>query len=135
MQSQPDIISQDGGFGPLPSQDKVNRVWGYYRVLHEIGQNVKLKELTVDPGKKLSMQKHALRQEYWFVAEGIATLYSLDQELNQYHVGDFGLYQSLNIDTEEWHQLSNEQEFPLKIIEIQFGDKCVEEDITRRTIE
>lgn len=112
---------------------KTMRNWGYYRVLHEIGQQVKLKELTVNPGNKLSMQRHFHREEYWFVAEGVATLYTLDNAGKETHVGDFGLFQSLNIECEEWHQLRNEQDFPLKIIEIQFGDKCIEEDIVRKT--
>ena len=29
---------------------KTERTWGYYRVLHEDGQQVKVKELTVNPG-------------------------------------------------------------------------------------
>ena len=34
---------------------KTKRPWGYYRVLHESGQEVKVKELTVEPGQSLSM--------------------------------------------------------------------------------
>jgi mannose-6-phosphate isomerase-like protein (cupin superfamily) len=112
--------------------DKVLRDWGYYRVLHEVGEHVKLKELTVEPGKSLSMQKHDSRFELWFVAEGIATLYSLDSEQEFFHVGDYGLHRDIRINVDEWHQLRNEQTFPLKIIEIQYGDKCIEEDITRK---
>lgn len=44
---------------------KTERSWGYYRVIHEHGQRVKVKELTVDPGKYLSMQRHKSRAEYW----------------------------------------------------------------------
>ena len=32
----------------------------------------------------------------------------------------------------EWHQLCNETDRPLKLIEIQFGENCVEEDIERQ---
>jgi mannose-6-phosphate isomerase-like protein (cupin superfamily) len=32
----------------------------------------------------------------------------------------------------QWHMLCNETDHPLKLIEIQFGDNCVEEDIERR---
>ena len=32
----------------------------------------------------------------------------------------------------EWHQLVNNGNTPLKVIEIQFGEKCVEEDIERK---
>ena len=59
-------------------EPKTERSWGYYRVLHENGPQVKVKELTVEPGKKLSMQRHQLRAEHWFVSEGIATLYGID---------------------------------------------------------
>ena len=31
----------------------------------------------------------------------------------------------------EWHQLINEEDDPLIVIEMQFGDKCDEEDIER----
>ena len=34
---------------------KTSRTWGYYRVLHEVGTNTKLKELTVAPKTCLSM--------------------------------------------------------------------------------
>lgn len=111
---------------------KTLRNWGYYRVLHEIDMKVKLKELTVNPGQKLSMQKHHHRKEYWFVAEGVATLYTLDNMGKETHVGDFQLFEELHIDIEEWHQLRNEKDTPLKIIEIQYGDRCVETDIKRK---
>ncbi len=107
------------------------RPWGYYRVLHTVGDNVKVKELTVEPGSSLSMQKHYHRTELWFVAEGIATLNTV-KDNNLEHVSDIGLHQFVIINSEDWHQLQNNQDFPLKIIEIQYGDKCIEEDIVRQ---
>ena len=59
-------------------EPKTTRDWGYYRVLHEYGPHVKVKELTVEPGKKLSMQRHKHRAEHWFVSEGEASVYGLD---------------------------------------------------------
>ena len=47
---------------------KTERTWGHYRVLHEVGNHVKLKELTVAPKTCLSMQRHDHRGEFWFVA-------------------------------------------------------------------
>jgi mannose-6-phosphate isomerase-like protein (cupin superfamily) len=32
----------------------------------------------------------------------------------------------------EWHQLLNETDAPLKIIEIQYDDNCIENDIIRK---
>jgi mannose-6-phosphate isomerase-like protein (cupin superfamily) len=36
------------------------------------------------------------------------------------------------INRNEWHQLVNNTNNPLKVIEIQFGEQCVEEDIERK---
>ena len=111
---------------------KTGRQWGYYRVLHEDSPHVKLKELTVDPGKKLSMQRHQFRNEHWFVTEGTAIVNTLDEDGNvkmrNFVMKNMQIYISRN----EWHQLVNEKETPLKVIEIQFGEKCVEEDIERK---
>ena len=54
------------------------KVWGYYRVIHEYDKHTKVKELAVPPGGKLSMQRHDKRSEHWFVAEGTATVYTLN---------------------------------------------------------
>ena len=111
---------------------KTERVWGYYRVLHEQGKDVKVKELTVDPGKCLSMQRHKDRGEHWFVSEGTATVYTLNRSTDVELIGTFNKFENLHIGKTEWHQLCNETESPLKIVEIQYGDKCIEDDIERK---
>jgi D-beta-D-heptose 7-phosphate kinase/D-beta-D-heptose 1-phosphate adenosyltransferase len=111
---------------------KTNRQWGYYRILHEPNKNVKLKELTVDSGKSLSMQKHQSRSEFWFVSEGTATVYTLNSSTDAEMIGMFKEHQHIWIPCDSWHQLCNETDKPLKIIEIQYGENCVEEDIERR---
>jgi cytidyltransferase-like protein len=111
---------------------KTERSWGYYRVIHEYDKHTKVKELTVPPGQRLSMQRHEKRSEHWFVAEGTATVYTLNQATD---IDDFGVYtqhQSLHIPIGMWHQLSNEHDVPLKLVEIQYGEECIEEDIERR---
>lgn len=105
---------------------KTKRPWGYYRVLHTVGDTVKVKELTVDPGKTLSMQRHAHRAELWFVAEGQAGL-------NWEYGGEkIAVYKQETINVGEWHQLHNPTDKPLRVIEIQYGEKCSEEDIERK---
>lgn len=112
---------------------KTERTWGYYRVLHEVGNHVKLKELTVAPKTCLSMQRHEHRAEFWFVAEGEATVYTVDPRSTDYDVlSNPTRHQHTWINLGEWHQLCNETDQPLKLIEIQYGDNCVEEDIQRR---
>lgn len=115
---------------------KTERQWGYYRVLHEDGPQIKVKELTVEPGACLSMQRHQHRSEIWFVAEGQATVYTLQQITNETSAfierGKYEKFATISIAQTEWHKLCNEKDQPLKIVEIQYGDNCVEEDIERK---
>jgi cytidyltransferase-like protein len=105
---------------------KTVRPWGYYRVLHTVGSSVKVKELTVNPGATLSMQRHKHRAELWFVAEGQADVnWDTGHEKIKIHKTEV-------IHPMEWHQLHNKSDEPLRVIEIQYGDSCVEEDIERK---
>ena len=111
---------------------KTDRAWGYYRVLHEVDSHVKLKELTVMPGQRLSMQRHEQRAEFWFVAEGRATVYTVNPHSTEYEILDqASQHEHCWIELGEWHQLCNDTDQPLKLIEIQYGADCVEEDIER----
>jgi len=112
---------------------KTERTWGYYRVIHEYDKHTKVKELAVPPGNKLSMQRHEKRSEHWFVAEGTATVYTLNVATDYELYGTFDQHKSLHIPQGMWHQLANESTVPLKLVEIQYGTNCVEEDIERRT--
>jgi len=110
---------------------KTERQWGYYRVLHEV-PGMKVKELTVNPGKSLSMQRHNLRAEYWIVSEGEAVVNRatpLDFELPPAMLDQ---HDQLHVAVQEWHQLTNPYNHPLKIVEIQYGEQCIEEDIERK---
>ncbi len=111
---------------------KTARAWGYYRVLHEAGDQVKVKELTVEPGQRLSMQRHSQRAEHWFVSEGTATVYTINRKSDAELLGEFGTHQHIHIDRGEWHQLCNLTDRPLRVVEIQYGTSCVEEDIERK---
>lgn len=110
---------------------KTIRPWGNYRVLYESDKTLKLKELIVEPGQSLSMQKHEYRSEFWFVSQGYATVHTLENN-NEKLIGIFGEHQSLWIPKEKWHRLSNNTENQLKLIEIQYGTECTELDITRK---
>ncbi len=110
---------------------KTDRPWGYYRVLHEV-PGLKVKELTVDPGKSLSMQRHFKRSEFWIVSDGEAAVnrimasgYTLPPVMLKKH-------DQLDILLQEWHQLTNPYDYPVKIVEIQYGEECEEEDIERK---
>lgn len=111
---------------------KTERPWGYYRVLHTCGDELKLKELTVEPNSCLSMQRHSNRAELWFVAEGVATVYTLNKSTDTEIMCTPVKHQRLIIQLNEWHQLCNETDKPLKLIEIQYGTSCTEDDIERQ---
>lgn len=111
---------------------KTQRSWGYYRVLHQDGREVKLKEMVVDPGQSLSMQRHAMRSEFWFVTHGTATVYTLDTSSDIDIIGHYTVNDHLWIRRGQWHQLANETNEPLRVVEIQYGSDCIEEDIVRK---
>jgi len=109
---------------------KTERQWGYYRVLHEV-PGMKVKELTVNPGESLSMQRHQSRSEFWIVSEGQATVNRATPLNFDLPPAELNKHDQLHIVKQEWHQLTNPYSHPLKIVEIQYGDQCIEEDIER----
>ena len=111
---------------------RTTRAWGCYRVLHEQDNQVKVKELTVEPGQRLSMQRHQDRAEHWFVSQGQATVYTIDRSTDKDLLGVYDQFEHIHIEQGRWHQLANLTDQPLKVVEIQYGDRCVEEDIERR---
>lgn len=112
---------------------QTRRPWGYYRVLHE-SPGIKVKELTVEPGAALSMQRHQDRAEFWLVDSGEATVYTLNKSTDVELQGRYQKHEYLHISKHDWHQLVNEDPNPLKIVEIQYGNKCDEGDIERKMI-
>lgn len=101
------------------------RQWGYYRVLYEV-PGMKVKELTVNPGYSLSMQRHFKRSEHWQVSEGIA------QVDTEFGTTQLNLHDTIEIPVGSWHKLYNTTNNPCRIVEIQFGEDCIEEDIERK---
>jgi cytidyltransferase-like protein len=110
---------------------KTERPWGYYRVLHEV-PGMKVKELTVNPGHSLSMQRHQNRAEYWIVSEGRANVNSMMPGGYSLPTTEIALHEEYKVSINEWHQLTNPHPEPVKIVEIQYGLECDEEDIERK---
>lgn len=110
---------------------KTDRPWGYYRVLHNL-PGIKVKELTIDPGQSLSMQRHKNRSELWLVSEGQCIVNSCMDSGYQLPSKQLQTFSSIEIPKNEWHQLVNSSDDPCKIVEIQYGNECEEDDIERR---
>lgn len=110
---------------------KTLRQWGYYRILHDV-PGCKVKELTVEPGKSLSMQKHFKRNEYWLVTHGMCQVASMMPDGYMLPITLLNEHHTKYIPKGEWHQLINPHSIPCRIVEIQYGEECVEEDIERK---
>lgn len=102
----------------------VYRPWGSYTVL-EHSKRHKIKNVRVTPGKKLSLQLHNHRSEHWVVVKGKA-LVQVDGEEYYLREGE-----STFIKPYTKHRLSNPENIPLEIIEVQLGDYVGEDDIVR----
>ena len=50
---------------------RVYRPWGSYQSI-DAGYRFQVKQLTVKPGARLSLQLHRQRAEHWVIVEGIA---------------------------------------------------------------
>jgi cytidyltransferase-like protein len=107
-----------------------DRIWGSFYNLFE-GEGVKVKELIVDPGKGMSFQKHFKRHEIWLVSQGSCVVnYSKDSPENREHV-TLNKFDKYIVPLGEWHQITNPFEETCRIIEIQYGEEVVEDDIER----
>ena len=110
---------------------RTERTWGYYRVLHEV-EGTKVKELTLEPGQSISLQRHRFRHEFWHVAEGAC---AVEQRMPGGYVlptVDLKTHQQLSIPVGDWHRVYNPYDVPCRIVEIQYGSNCIESDIERK---
>lgn len=107
---------------------KWKRQWGHYEILHE-GYNRekdwKVKILKVEPYRYLSYQNHNLREEFWVCVQGHGKV-KLENRLIDITQGSM-----IHIPLRAKHQLINTADTALIVIETQYGDMCVEDDITR----
>jgi len=110
-------------------EPKTERPWGYWTVLKDIG-NVKVKELVIKPGCSLSNQKHTYRNEQWFIVSGTISLFK--ENKMKYGIETFVKNETILIEKNTWHKATNIGKDDCHIIEIQYGDKCIEEDIERK---
>jgi cytidyltransferase-like protein len=114
--------------------DSTIRDWGMWKVLHKYSPNTtKIKELVVNPKESLSWQMHHHRSEAWFVREGTATVHHSNYPNTDIEKTILRKNDVFIIPLEKWHKLSNETKETLSIIEIQYGDDCVEHDIERQS--
>lgn len=111
---------------------KTKRLWGWYRVLDD-KPGYKVKELVIEPGKSLSDQRHFFRSEHWYVLKGSCDLKTEVAGGGMVtHTQLTELTNGYVIPVNTWHQASNPNSEPCHILEVQYGERCIEDDIERR---
>jgi mannose-1-phosphate guanylyltransferase/mannose-6-phosphate isomerase len=103
---------------------RVYRPWGSYESLVE-SEGFQVKRIIVQPGHKLSLQKHFHRAEHWIVVRGTAEVTRGDE------VFTLSEDQSTYIPLGTVHRLVNPGQIPLELIEVQSGSYLGEDDIVR----
>ncbi|MBS9478933.1 mannose-1-phosphate guanylyltransferase/mannose-6-phosphate isomerase [Ancylobacter radicis] len=103
---------------------KCHRPWGSYETIN-LGSRFRVKKIVVDPGERLSLQKHHHRSEHWIVVRGTAEV-TVGETVSTVHEN-----QSTYIPLGSVHRLSNPGRIPLELIEVQVGSYLGEDDIVR----
>ncbi|NBK99916.1 MAG: mannose-1-phosphate guanylyltransferase/mannose-6-phosphate isomerase [Erysipelotrichia bacterium] len=101
-----------------------HRPWGTYTILEDT-PGYKIKRIVVNPGKRLSLQKHFHRSEHWIVVSGTATV-TVGDETRLIRPNE-----STYIKMGEIHRLTNDGKIPIVLIEAQVGEYTNEDDIVR----
>ncbi|OLO03386.1 mannose-1-phosphate guanylyltransferase/mannose-6-phosphate isomerase [Salinicola socius] len=103
---------------------RVHRPWGSYDSVHR-AERYQVKQISVTPGGRLSLQKHFHRAEHWIVVRGTARVTRGDEtfllEENQSTYIPLGVV----------HRLENPGKIELELIEVQSGSYLGEDDIER----
>ena len=114
---RPATGSADGTFQTRP--------WGGFQTLEE-GAGYKVKRLVVEPGHRLSLQRHRFRAEYWVVIAGTPRVI-VGARARRLRTSE-----SVSIPRGAWHRIENAGGVPVVIIEVQHGRYLGEDDIIRR---
>lgn len=108
----------------LGVMQQVDKPWGWYKdIIRE--EKYVVKKICINPGQSISLQRHYKRNEFWLVLEGTGRvqLGALASEM--------GPGQTIHIHTKEVHRATNVGSTPFIVLEMQYGEACLEEDIER----
>jgi mannose-1-phosphate guanylyltransferase/mannose-6-phosphate isomerase len=103
---------------------KMHRPWGTYQTICR-GERFHVKKIVVEPGERLSLQKHHHRAEHWIVVKGIAEV-TLDGRVFEVRENE-----STYLPLGGVHRLANPGKINLELIEVQTGSYLGEDDIIR----
>ena len=106
------------------AHNRCYRPWGFYESLIT-GDRFQVKRIVVNPGARLSLQKHFHRAEHWVVVTGSALVTRNDDQMLLHE------NESTYIPLGATHRLENPGKIPLTLIEVQSGPYLGEDDIVR----
>jgi mannose-6-phosphate isomerase len=104
--------------------EESERPWGRYEVLQE-SSTYKVKSIHVNPGKRLSYQRHKQRAEHWFITTGTGEV-TIDGITSKVTAGS-----TIDIAINQLHRISNTGSVELIFVEVQTGTYFGEDDIER----
>jgi mannose-6-phosphate isomerase len=104
--------------------ERVETPWGWYETVSAAPGN-KIKRLHVQPGQRLSLQKHHQRAEHWVVVEGTASV-TIGQRQFDLQPGE-----ACDIARGQVHRISNMTDEAVELVEVQFGEHLNEDDLVR----
>jgi len=100
------------------------RPWGWFQAVDR-GERFLVKHILVNPGAKLSLQKHWHRSEHWVVLAGTAVVERGGESFVLRENESTFIPAGIN------HRLENPGKVPLRLIEVQSGGYIGEDDIVR----
>jgi mannose-6-phosphate isomerase-like protein (cupin superfamily) len=107
---------------------KIDKPWGWYQVIYSSDQYI-IKILRIKAGKRISLQSHKHRDEFWTVVMGSGIYENSGLGIsNKYRLkagSMVGVYKN------EKHRLTASEDSDIEIVEVQKGDYLSEDDITR----
>lgn len=101
------------------------RPWGGFLTIEE-GAGYKVKRLFVQPGQRLSLQRHRFRAEHWVVVSGSPRVIVAGRPKRLKPRG------AVDVPRGAWHRIENPGRVPVVLIEVQHGPYLGEDDIIRR---
>ncbi|NHN87799.1 mannose-1-phosphate guanylyltransferase/mannose-6-phosphate isomerase [Acetobacter conturbans] len=106
------------------THNRCYRPWGFYESLIQ-NDRFQVKRIVVQPGQKLSLQKHFHRAEHWIVVGGVALV---TRDADNVLVRE---NESIYLPQGCVHRMENPGKIPLTLIEVQTGAYLGEDDIVR----
>ena len=115
---------REAGRSEALSHNRAYRPWGFYESLIR-GDRFQVNRIVVNPGQRMSLQKHFHRAEHWVVVAGTAMVSRDDDETLVRE------NESIYLPIGTAHRLANPGRIPLTLIEVQSGAYIGGDDIIR----